>query len=121
MIMTAAVTYYRQGKEFFFSPHQILFYEASDDSTYAHTPAHTYRVRFRLYELEALLPPEFLRVSKSAIVNTSHILSFATTVGTTGVVEFFHSHKRLHISRRYIKALRAALKARSTINVSPKN
>jgi DNA-binding LytR/AlgR family response regulator len=108
------ITYYRQGKEFFFNPNNILFFEASDDNTYAHTRQHIYRIKHRLYRLEAILPNNFLRISKSGIVNTNHILSFATTIGTTGTVEFRGAPKRLHISRQYIKPLRSALKARST-------
>lgn len=111
--MTNPIIYYRHNKEFFISPEKILFYEASDDSTYAHTRRHIYRVRFRLYELEAFLPPFFLRISKSAIVNTNAILSLTTKIGTTGSVEFGGTLKRLHISRRYLKPLRSALSKRS--------
>ena len=107
------ITYYRDQKEFFLEPKQVLFFESADDKTYAHTREHIYRVRLRLYELEEALPDNFVRVSKSAIANTSLVLSFATIVGTAGVVEFTDSHKRLHISRRYIKALRSALRQRS--------
>jgi DNA-binding LytR/AlgR family response regulator len=106
------ITYYRDRKEFFLEPEQILFFESADDKTYAHTREHIYRVKLRLYVLDAMLPLEFIRVSKSALANTSRILSFATLVGTTGVVEFKDSHKRLHISRAFIKALRSALRQR---------
>ncbi|MCL1839455.1 LytTR family transcriptional regulator [Candidatus Saccharibacteria bacterium] len=107
------ITYHRDNKEYFLEPQQILFFEASDDNTYAHTRQHIYRVRHRLYQLETILPNNFLRVSKAGIVNVNYILSFATTVGTTGIVEFSKTDKKLHISRQYIKVLRSALKARS--------
>jgi len=107
------ITYYRDNKEYFLEPKQILFFEAADDNTYAHTRNHIYRVRYRLYQLEAILPANFLRISKAGITNVNHVLSFATTVGTTGTVEFSNTDKKLHISRQYIKVLRGALKARS--------
>ena len=107
------ITYYRNQKEYFLEPSQILFFESTADHTYAHTRHHIYRVKSRLYILETLLPTNFLRISKSAIVNVNHILSFAVRIGTTGTVEFTHTPKRLHISRQYIKTLRSALKIRS--------
>jgi len=109
------ITYYRDQKEYFLAPQQILFFEAAADKTYAHTRHHIYRVKLRLYQLAIILPANFLRVSKSSIANTNHILSFATTIGTTGIVEFAGTTKRLHISRQYIKTLRGALKNRSNI------
>ncbi len=113
MGVTDDIIYYRQGKEYFFSTDKILFFEADDRATYAHTRNHIYRVKRRLYVLEAVLPQNFIRVSRSGIVNVNHVLSFATTVGTTGTVEFADTDKRLHVSRQYIKSLRSALRNRS--------
>ena len=107
------VTFYRDNKEYFLDLSQIIFFEASDDNTYAHTAKHIYRVHHRLYQLEPILPNNFLRVSKSGIANVSRILSFNTTVGTTGTVGFSGTIKQLHISRQYIKILRSALRNRS--------
>jgi DNA-binding LytR/AlgR family response regulator len=107
------ITYHRDGKEYFFEPQKILFFEADDDNTYAHTASHFYKVRHRLYQLEGILPEDFLRASKSAIVNTHLILSFSSTVGTTGRVEFYGARKTLHISRKYIKPLKTKLQERS--------
>ncbi len=109
------IIYFRDGKEYVLDASQVLFFEAAGDRTYAQTREHIYRVKHRLYVLETLLPGNFLRVSKSAIVNVDEILSFATLVGTTGVVEFKGSPKKLHISRAYIKALRSALGRRRKV------
>lgn len=107
------ITYFRHGKEFFLPTERVLFFEASDDNTYAHTRQYIYRVKFRLYEIEAILPDEFVRVSKSAVANVGQVVTFSSRVGTTGMVEFFGTHKRLHVSRKYIKSLRARLGSRS--------
>ena len=121
------LTYYRDDQEFFINSDQILFYETSDSYTYAHTRHHIYRVKCRLYELASILPPNFLRISKSAIININPVLSFATTVGTTGTARFAGTHKRIHVSRQYIKPLRSALRARSqnhvkqTTQIPPQN
>lgn len=110
-----AIVYYRDGKEYYFEPSQIMFFEADDDYTYAHTAKHLYRVRYRLYELEEILPEYFIRASKSGLANIRHILAFSTSVGTTGQVEFYGSLKTLHVSRKNIKPLRAKLSERRTI------
>ena len=107
-----AIVYYRDGKEYYFEPSQIMFFEADDDYTYAHTAKHLYRVRYRLYELEEILPDDFIRASKSGLANVRHVLAFSTTVGTTGKVEFYGSLKTLHVSRNNIKSLRAKLSER---------
>lgn len=89
-----------------------MFFEADDDYTYAHTAEHLYRVRYRLYELEKILPKYFVRVSKSGLANARQVLAFSTVVGTTGMVEFYGSLKTLHVSRKNIKVLRVTLSKR---------
>ncbi|MFV0485266.1 MAG: LytTR family DNA-binding domain-containing protein [Candidatus Saccharimonadales bacterium] len=107
-----AIVYYRNSKEYYFDPSQIMFFEADDDYTYAHTAKHLYRVKYRLYELEKILPDYYTRASKSGLANIRHVLAFSTTVGTTGRVEFYGSLKTLHVSRNNIKTLRLALSER---------
>ncbi len=109
----ANITFYREGREFYFGVERVLFFEASDDVTYAHTRSHIYRVKYRLYELELMLPGSFMRAGKSSIINTDQVLALASSVGTTGVAQFTQTHKRSHVSRRYIKNLRSALRRRS--------
>ncbi len=92
---------------------KVLFFEASDDRVYAHTARRIYRVRGRLYEVENFVGGGFMRVSKSGLLNLRWVVTLSTVVGTTGVAEFAGSDKRLHVSRRYIKSLRGALRRRS--------
>lgn len=109
------IIYYRNNKEYYLEPSQILFFEADDDNTYAHTAQHIYRVRHRLYALESMLPEYFFRVSKSGLANTRLVLAFSSVIGTTGMVEFYGSLKTLHVSRKNIKPLKRQLSSeRST-------
>lgn len=58
-----------------------------------------YRLKQRLYELEAVLPPNFIRIHKSAIANEHHIERFA--VGFSGAVDaVFRGGHREYVSRR---------------------
>lgn len=57
------------------------------------------RSRQRLYELEALLPPSFLRLSKSAIGNEKELERFAASF--SGAVDaVFRCGHREYVSRR---------------------
>jgi DNA-binding LytR/AlgR family response regulator len=59
----------------------------------------------KLYELEQALPRSFLRVSKSAILNTAKIYSIAKNLAGPSVVGFRGSHKQISVSRRYFPLL----------------
>ena len=58
-----------------------------------------YRLKQRLYELETLLPPSFIRINKSAIANERQIERFAATF--SGAVDaIFQCGYREYVSRR---------------------
>lgn len=61
--------------------------------------------KIQLYELEELLPGSFMRISKSAIVNTSHIYSISRNLTASSVVAFADTHKQVYVSRYYYKPL----------------
>lgn len=58
-----------------------------------------YRLKMRLYEVEAMLPSEFFRINKSAIANKERLERF--TVSFSGAVDaIFKSGYREYVSRR---------------------
>ena len=58
-----------------------------------------YRLKQRLYELEAVLPPSFIRINKSAIANEQQIERFAANF--SGAVDaVFRGGYREYVSRR---------------------
>lgn len=70
----------------------------------------TYRVRLRLYEVEALLPSYFIRINKSALVNETRLERFAATfsggvdaVMKCGYREYVSRRCFAQIKRRYVK------------------
>ncbi|MDQ7937226.1 LytTR family DNA-binding domain-containing protein [Lactiplantibacillus sp. WILCCON 0030] len=86
----------------------ILFFEAEGHQVRAHTCKTSYQTKRHLYELATQLPPNFLRVSKSAIVNTQAIYSLTKSL-TGNLIEFNHTHKQLYASRRYYRDLKLTL------------
>lgn len=109
------LTFYQDSEEYYFPLRDILFFETSENSVYAHTRTDTFRIRLKLYELEDLLPHSFIRISKSAIVNTEHIMMVNRNLTSSSQIHFFKSHKQVYASRRYYKELSSRLKERSSI------
>lgn len=71
-----------------------------DGKTYAiDTRARRYRLRQRLYELEALLPASFIRINKSSLANENRLDRFAVTY--SGAVDaVFKCGYTEYVSRR---------------------
>ena len=57
--------FYKGTGEYYLDLSEILFFETEGSKIYAHTQKDAYEVRLKLYELEAILPRYFSRVSKS--------------------------------------------------------
>ena len=109
----AKITFYKDNEEFYFPLDTVLFFETEGDDIYAHMVNDAYRIKYRLYELEALLPRCFIRASKSAILNIRQIYSITINITASSLVKFKNSHKQLYVSRRYYTALRQRLNERS--------
>ena len=106
------IVYHKEEQEFYFSSDEICFFETDGKTVYAHTANDTFRVNYRLYQLEDILPASFLRISKSTIVNSKRILSLSKTIGQSVSIAFPHSHKQVYASKLYIKPLKEALSQR---------
>lgn len=98
--------FYRGDTEYYLPLESILFFEMEEKVVCAHTVDNVYQVRYRLYELEEILPGYFMRVSKSAILNTDQVLSISRNLTASSVVEFWHTHKQVYVSRYYYKPLK---------------
>lgn len=79
---------------------EIVCITVQDGKTYAvDVTAKQYRLKQRLYELEAVLPSSFIRINKSAIANETQIERFvANFSGAVDVV--FKGGYREYVSRR---------------------
>jgi DNA-binding LytR/AlgR family response regulator len=107
------IPFYKKEQEYYLNLNEILFFETEDNSISAHTTSDMYYVKYKLYELEKVLPRNFIRVSKSTIVNINHILSINRNITSSSVIEFNKTYKKVYVSRFYIKDLKERLKERS--------
>lgn len=103
------ITFYKGETEYYFSLEEILFFETEESGICAHTIDNIYNVKYKLYELEELLPGYFMRVSKSTILNTNHIYSITRSLSSSSKVEFQNTHKQVYVSRYYYKPLKIKL------------
>lgn len=108
------LTFYKDSQEYYFPLGDILFFETSGENVYAHTRSDTFRIKLRLYELEDILPYSFVRIAKSTIVNTDHILMVNRNLASSSLIKFYRSHKQVYASRRYYKLLSQRLNERSS-------
>jgi DNA-binding LytR/AlgR family response regulator len=104
--------FYKDDQEYYLNLNEVIFFETDSNSISAHTISNMYYVKYKLYELEKLLPRNFIRVSKSAIVNINHIHSINKKITSASEIEFSKTHKKVFASRFYFKNLKDKLKER---------
>lgn len=109
--------FYKEEIEYYLSLDTILFFETFENMVQAHTEKEIYQIKYRLYELEELLPRHFIRVSKSTILNVNHIYSVDRNLTSSSVVQFYKSHKQVYVSRNYYKELKQRLGERRSYEV----
>ncbi len=97
--------FYKGNTEYYLVLDDILFFETDEKGISVHTRTDTYQSKYKLYELENILPGFFMRVSKSTILNTNHIYSIDRNLTASSVVAFSGTHKQVYVSRYYYKPL----------------
>ena len=98
-----------EDKTFLINPTDALYFESVDDRTFLYTADKVYEIRHRLYELEELLSDrDFIRISKSQIVNINCIKSLVPELNRS-LSATLSNGEILTVSRRYVKPLRILL------------
>ena len=106
------LVFHKDNKEYYFNLSSVIFFETSTNAVYAHTAKEVYEVKYRLYELEQILPQYFMRVSKSTIININQIFSINKNITSSSLVEFYGTYKQVYVSRMYLKDLCETMKER---------
>ncbi len=103
------IIFYKNDTEFFLPLKDILFFETDDGTIWAHTVTDEFEVRYKLYELEERLPSQFLRISKSTILNSHLVYSITKNLTGASKIEFQGTKKIVYCSRNYYKDLKNRL------------
>ena len=107
-----SITFYKGEVEYYFDIDKVLFFETCNKVVCAHTKDDVFDTHYKLYELEAMLSPNFVRISKSSIVNIDKVFSITKNITASSCVEFSESYKKVFVSRAYYKDLVELLKNR---------
>lgn len=92
--------------EYYIPIRDILFFETCDGKVTAHTAARMFYTQYKLFELELLLPPSFVRVSKCCILNAAAISALSHNLTGASRVMFRGTEKIVYVSRSYYKILK---------------
>lgn len=103
------IVFYKNDQEYYISISDILFFETDNHGVTAHTVSNMYYVKLKLYELENVLPNTFVRVSKSTIINSKKVYSILKNITSASRVEFYDTHKKIYVSRKYYNTLKSKL------------
>ncbi|MBO5353071.1 MAG: LytTR family transcriptional regulator DNA-binding domain-containing protein [Lachnospiraceae bacterium] len=88
---------------------EVLYFESVDDRVFLYTEESVMEVRQRLYELEESLPSQdFIRISKSQIVNINKIKALKPELNRT-ILATMCNGEQISISRKYVKEFRSML------------
>lgn len=101
----------RDENTYYLDLNDIFFFETEDKQVMAHTQKHSYGVKYKLYELENLLGGQFMRVSKSTILNLDQIYALRRSISNCQI-QFHNSYKIVYVSRHYYRDLRTRLEER---------
>ena len=112
---SSTMAFFKGNEEYFFPLDDILFFETNGDKVYAHTADDAYSIKYRLYELEEILPRQFVRISKSGILNIKHIYSIQRNLTASSLIRFRGSYQQVYVSRAYFKNLQQRLDERSQL------
>ena len=97
---------YSSGAEYYIPFCEILYFESNDGKVYSHTARSVYTTDRKLFELEEVLPPSFVRIAKSTIANVDLVSSLRREMVGNGEMYFKNSEKKVYFSRSYYKTLR---------------
>ena len=84
---------------------KVCYFTVENDHVYACVGDRRYRVRHRLYQLEQMAPPEYVKIHQSCLANTRQIARFEVAFsGALRVV--FKNGDTDYVSRRQLKSVK---------------
>ena len=99
----------KDNELYFINASEILYFDSVDNRTFLYTADDVMEINQRLYELENILSDkDFVRISKSQIVNINKIQSLKPELNRT-ILATMYNNEKLSISRKYVKSIRNIL------------
>ncbi len=103
------ITAYQQKDIVKLLPQDIYYFESVDNRVFACCEKQVYEVKLKLYEIEEILAHrDFIRISKSVIVNLDKIKS-VTPMLNCRLEAILQNSEKIIISRQYVPELKKSL------------
>ena len=87
---------------------KVYYFESVDKRTFVYTKDKCYETKYRLYELEEMIPYDFFRCSKAMIINIKKIGSVKAEFNARMRAVLLNGEEVV-ISRNYVKDLKGKL------------
>lgn len=102
--------YAKKDNEYrFINSSDVLYFESVDNHTFLYTQDDVMEIKLKLYELEETLSDkDFIRISKSLIVNINKIKSLKPELNRT-ILATMCNGEYLYISRKYVRSVKDLL------------
>jgi len=97
-----------KGQTHILDPSSILYADTVDKKAFLYTETDVYESALKLYELEAQLPADFFRASKSSIINFNKIKSLKADMDGRIIVTMLNN-ERLVVSKQYASFIKQKL------------
>lgn len=100
---------YKDGRIYKVKSDDIYFVETTKKDLLIHTEKDIYEYKNRLYEIEKILPAQFVRISKSTILNLEKVLVYNPLLNGLMEVKLINN-ETTYISRKYLREVREKIK-----------
>lgn len=87
---------------------RVYYFESVDKRTFVYTKDKCYETKYRLYELEEMIPYDFFRCSKAMIINIKKIASVKAEFNARMRAVLLNGEEVV-ISRNYVKDVKGKL------------
>lgn len=87
---------------------RVYYFESIDKRTFVYTKDKCYETKYRLYELEEMIPYDFFRCSKAMIINIKKLASVKAEFNARMRAVLLNGEEVI-ISRNYVKDLKGKL------------
>ena len=98
-----------KGETYCIEQNNILYFETVDRKTFCYTADGVYEIALKLYEIEEKYEnTDYIRISKSSIVNLNKIKSIRPDFGGK-ILATMENNEKIYISRQYVPILKKKL------------
>lgn len=89
-------------------PREVLYFESVDRKTFCYTAKSEFETELKLYELEDFPKADFMRISKSTVVNLNRIKSIRPDFGGK-ILATMENGEKVYVSRQYANGFKIKL------------